>query len=140
MQEEDLVLVLGEAGDGGVQLVERKVDGAGQVAGFEFGGAADVDEQTALVLVFAGVFERFVAGAPKVDVGSHEHEKKCCRKYETHRFVIFEGLGWRAQTLLYSGMRQRDKAFGRFGNSCAFFSNPRVPEKFRMRGCELRRE
>jgi hypothetical protein len=121
MEEQDLVLVLGEAGNVGVQLVERKVDGAGQVAGFEFGGAADVDEQTPVVLIFAGEFVRFLAGAPEVDVGGHEHEEKCCRKYETHGFVIFEGLGWRAQDLLYSGMRQRGKAFGRFGNSSAIF-------------------
>jgi hypothetical protein len=58
------------------------------MAGFELRGAANVDEQTAAMLILAGIFERDLAGAPEVEVESHEHEEKDYRKYWTHGFVI----------------------------------------------------
>jgi hypothetical protein len=88
VQEQDLIFILRELRHGGIELVELEVDGAREMAGFELRRAANVDEQTAALLVFAGMLERGLPGEPEVEVESHQHEEKYGRKYKTHGFAI----------------------------------------------------
>jgi len=62
VQENDLVFAVSELRNGGIQLIKLQIDGVGEMAGLEFGWGADVNQQAALILVFAGIFERSMAG------------------------------------------------------------------------------